>query len=333
MSVAPEAAPPAAPKSVGWAARIAKAPWRLIGIGLLIVVLFKIDLHRLLQQFARLGPGPIVMAAGAFVVLLVGRYWRWRVLTLAIGARQPLWALVSSCNRAIWLGLVTPGRVGEFRRAADLSVVRGWGLASSSSLVLIDLLIDLGAYAALGLGGFLYLSLAEPWARILGGATLVIAVLVLFALGGVAGFVIERVPVLLRVPGFAEVLTALRDGLKRAGALQVVAATAVTAASYVAVIWCLVHPILPDLGVDQIGASVGLAGIAGAIPITYFGLGTRDVMLVSFFAHMGRPAEQAVVVSFSVLLAQLTGIFVSLAADPVLGMAAKRTDRQYRSGG
>lgn len=327
MSAAREAASLAAPKSVGWAARIAKAPWRLIGIGLLIVVLLKIDLSRLLQQFARLGPGPIAMAAGAFVLLLVGRYWRWRVLTLAIGAQQPLGNLVSSCNRSIWLGLVTPGRVGEFRRAADLSVVRGWGLAASSSLVLIDLLIDLGAYAALGLGGFLYVSLAKPWAQLVGGATFVMAALILLALGGAAGIVIKLVPVLLRVPGFAEVLPALRDGLKRGGALQVVAATALAAASYITMIWCLVHPMQPDLGVHQIGASVGLAGVAGAIPITYFGLGTRDVMLVSFFAHLGRPAEQAVVVSFSVLLAQLIGIFVSLAVEPVLGVTAKQTAR------
>jgi uncharacterized membrane protein YbhN (UPF0104 family) len=331
MSAAPEAAAPLAPRSVGWAARIAKAPWRLIGIALLIVVLFKIDLHRLLQQFARLGPGPIAMAAVAFVVLLVGRYWRWRVLTWAIGARQPLWPLVSSCNRGIWLGLVTPGRVGEFRRAADLSVVRQWGLTASSALVLIDLLIDLGAYAALGLGGFLYVSLGGPWAQLLGGSTLVLAALVLLALGGVAGLAIRLAPVLLRVPGFSEVLPALRDGLKGARSLQVVAATALAAAGYVTMIWCLVHPMQPDLGLDQISASVGLAGVAGAIPITYFGLGTRDLMLVSFFAHMGRPAEQAVVVSFSVLLAQLIGIFVSLAVDPVLGMAAKQSARPEQS--
>ncbi|HVY88311.1 MAG TPA: lysylphosphatidylglycerol synthase transmembrane domain-containing protein [Hyphomonadaceae bacterium] len=333
MSATPEAAPPAAPKSVGWATRIAKAPWRLIGIVLLVVVLLNIDLNRLLQQFERLGPGPIVMAAGAFVLLLVGRYWRWRVLTLAVGAKQQLWSLIVSCNRSIWLGLVTPGRVGEFRRAADLSVVRGWGLAASSSLVLIDLLIDLGAYTAIGLGGFLYLSLAAPWGPILAGAVLVGAVSMLFALGGIAGQAARLFPILLRVPGFAELLPALGGGLPGGRALQVVMATTVAAIAYITMIWCLVHPMQPDLDVGQIGASVGLAGVAGAIPITYFGLGTRDIMLVSFFAHLGRPAEQAVAVSFSILLAQVIGIFVSLAAEPVLGVAAKRNDRREKPGG
>ena len=65
MSAAPDLVSRPAPESVRWATRIAKAPWRLIGLVLLIVVLFKIDLNRLLSDFARLGPGPIAMAAGA----------------------------------------------------------------------------------------------------------------------------------------------------------------------------------------------------------------------------------------------------------------------------
>jgi uncharacterized membrane protein YbhN (UPF0104 family) len=312
----------APPKPVSWATRIAKAPWRLIGIVLLVVVLLNIDLKTVFAKFVQIGPLPIVLASGAFVILLVGRYWRWRVLTLAVGVRQPLWESVASCNRSIWLGMATPGRVGEFRRAADLSVARGWGLAASSGLVLVELLIDLGAYATVGFGGFLWLSISDPLGVILGVTVLLVAAVTLLSLGRIAGLAGQWAPVLLRIPGFSELLPALHAGLRGRLAAQMLPASLVAVTGYVVMIWLLVHPMQADLCIDEVGTAVGLAGVAGAVPITYFGLGTRDVMLLSFFDHIGRPAEQAIVLSFCVLLAQLIGIFVSLAAGPLIGLSS-----------
>jgi hypothetical protein len=84
----------------------------------------------------------------------------------------------------------------------------------------------------------------------------------------------------------------------------------------------------PDLPGGYIATAVGLAGIAGAVPITYFGLGTRDVVLIWFFGQIHRLPSDAVAFSFSVLLAQLIGIFVSLAAVPLLRAAATRERRE-----
>jgi glycosyltransferase 2 family protein len=322
----------APPKSVGWAARIAKAPWRLIGIVLLVTVLLNIDLKQVLAQLSLIGMPSVVAASAAFVVLIAGRCWRWRTLTLAVGTEEPLWNLVSSCNRSIWLGLMTPGRIGEFRRAADLSVARGWGLAASSGLVLFDLLIDFGVYLTIGVGGLLYLILPTPWGAITSLAVAACAVAVLLNLGALFGQACARLPVLLRVPGFADMSPALREGLRGGLVMKMLIAIAISTAAHITVVWCLVAPMQLDLSLLEITGGVGLAGVAGAIPITYFGLGTRDVALLWFFSEIGQPATDAIALSLCFIPIQLIGILVSIAMEPLISWMAARSADQKQAG-
>ena len=312
----------------GWAARIARAPWRLIGIVLLVIVILNVDLHAIMFRFSRLGLGFVAGAMAAFAALLAIRCWRWRVLTKAVGARQPFWQLVLSCNRSIWLGMATPGRIGEFRRAADLSVVRSWGMAASSSLVLLDLLVDLVAYGAIGVGGYLWVTVPSPGGSLAAGAIFLFTALSVIGFGSLVRLLVRFAPRLSKVPGLSELLPALGDGLSFGVGLNVLTATMLASLSYVCMVWCLVHPMQPDLPAGYIATAVGLAGIAGAVPITYFGLGTRDVVLIWFFGQIHRLPSDAVAFSFSVLLAQLIGIFVSLAAVPLLRAAATRERRE-----
>jgi hypothetical protein len=315
---------PDAPQTSGtWASRIARAPWRLIGIVLLVVVILNVDLQAVLARFSGLGLGFVAGAAAAFVGLLAGRFWRWRILTTAVGARQPFWELASSCNRSIWLGLATPGRVGEFRRAADLALVRRWSMAASSSLVLLELLFDLAANGAIGVGGLLWLVASSPWGGLAAGAMVLFAAFSLVGLGLLVRLLLRLAPGLNKVAGLMELLPALRSGLSIGVGLKLLAATMLVALSYVGMVWCLVHPMQPDLRADHVATAVGLAGIAGAVPITYFGLGTRDVVLIWFFGKIQMLPPDAVAFSFSVLLAQLIGIVVSLAAVPLLRAAAR----------
>ena len=323
--------PDAQQSSGGWASRIARAPWRLIGIVLLAVVILNIDRQAVIARFGRLGVGYVAGAMAAFAALIALRYWRWRVLTNAVGTRQPFWQLASSFNHSVWLGMATPGRIGEFRRAADLSVAQHWGMAASSSLVLLDLLIDLGAYGAIGVGGYLWLVTAAPWGGVAAAAILCLAALPVIGFGALGGLILRCAPSISKRAGLSELLPALRDGFSLGVGITLVTATVMTSLAYVSMVWCLVHPTQPDLSIVYIATAVGLAGIAGAVPITYFGLGTRDVVLIWFFGQLHKLPPDAVAFSFSILLAQLIGIFVSLAAVPLLRAAATR-ERQEKGG-
>lgn len=324
MSAAPETTAEPPKREKGRLARmLTRAPWRLIGFALLIIVLANTDLKKVWAQFQMLGPLSLLGAAAAFLLLLTGRCWRWVALTRAAGLQAPVWTVVKSCNRAIWLGLCSPGRVGELRRAADFSVMRGWGLTASSGLVVFDLLFDLGAYAAIGIGGLLAYTLPEPWGPLATAGVGLLAVGIILGLGRILGLAAKLAPFLLKVPGFSEALPALRDGIRGAAALQILLATALAAAGYVTMIACLIWPMQLGIGLPETAVIVGLAVVAGSLPITYFGLGTRDVTMIGFFNAIGGGQAAAVAVSFSFLLAQLIGLAVSMAVGFGLGLLFK----------
>lgn len=314
MTHSPESTPQ--PRSL--AAMLARAPWRLIGVVLLIIVLANVDLRLVARQLAMIGPGALAAAALAFAGLLVFRCWRWRVLTEAIGAHEPLLRNLASCNRSIWLGLATPGRVGEFRRAGDLAAIRGWGLAGASSVVLADLLLDLAAYGAFALAAA-FLVFAPP----LAGAAGAVIVLLLFAAcvlnaGKLLAAAMRAFPRLCRLPGLSQSGPALRDGFRGTVAAKCLVAAVGAALSYVLMIACLAPPLSIDFTLAHAGLAVGLAVAAGSVPISYFGLGTRDVTLIWFFGLLGVGQAEALAVSFMFLLAQLIGLACSLSFAIVL---------------
>jgi hypothetical protein len=85
----------------------------------------------------------------------------------------------------------------------------------------------------------------------------------------------------------------------------------------------LVAPLQLRLNLTDVLTMVGLVGVSGAIPITYFGFGTREVTLIWYLSQFGLGKETAVAVSFSFLLAQLIGIAVSLAISVLFIVAAR----------
>lgn len=316
-----DVAAPAKPNRL--ARLLARAPWRLIGVALLVVVLLRVDLRQVAAQFERIGPVSIAEAALAFLVLLVCRCWRWRVLTRSIGDMSPLWANVASCNRSIWLGMATPGRLGELSRAADLAATRGWTLTAAGALVLFDLSLDLSAYVALALGGMLYFSLPASWTPLALGALVLAIVLAVLLAARLIGLAVRFAPFLARLPGLAEVLPSLARGFRDGAAIGALLGTLGAATSYVLMLMCLTRMMQPSIDWTLVAPSIGMAGLAGAVPVTIFGLGTREAVLIWFLGPHGIDAAHAVAFSFTIILAQLIGIAVSVLAGLPLGMVRK----------
>lgn len=312
---------PGAPPST-LTALVTRAPWRLIGLVMLVVVLTTVDLRQVGAQLARIGPLSVAGALLAFAVLLACRCWRWRLLTQATGDRGPLLANLISCNRSIWLGLATPGRIGEFRRAGDLAISRGWGVASASALVLFDLLLDLGAYVALAVAGAILLFFPAPL-NVAGALAAVAAFAAcVFAVPPLLSASARFGPLARRVPGVAVLPNALGAGFRDGAAWLAVATTLGAALAYSAMIACLATPLAISLSLAHVVIVVGLSVAAGALPISYFGVGTRDVALIGFFELIGESRTDAIAVSLLFLVAQLIGLVVSIG----LGMLLARLD-------
>lgn len=295
-------------------------PFRLIGLLLLGYILYSLDLREVFGRLQQIGLVSLVVAAFAFAALLAFRCWRWHVLVKAIGAALPLRWNVLSYNGSVWVGMATPARLGEFRRATDLANKGALSLGQASALVLFDLSLDLFLFIVLSAAGCLYL-FAGPGtdlAWVLFCASLGLGFAILLFVRWPIVLSIRWVPIIRKIPGVGDLIPKLGEGLQGLTAIKTAFLTVGVAATYIWMMLALIGTIVPDLKIVEAMTVVGLAGIAGAIPITYFGLGTRDVALIWYFGMLGQTMETAVAVSLMFLLAQLIGIAVSLAASGIL---------------
>ena len=306
---------------------IRRIPFRLIGLVLLAYILFTLDLTLVVERFRNIGAAALIWAALAFVVLLAFRCWRWHVLLQALSIPTGMGQNIVSCNASIWVGMATPGRVGEFRRATDLANAGALGLGQAGALVLFELALDLFMFAVFAATGWIVLTgeldSAQSWT--LFSTLMVIALISLAMVGAVISTSLRLFPALGKIPGVGPLMPRLVASLGPGVGANIASLTLGVALAYVVMMIALIEGMLPALGFMDAIAIVGLAGVAGAVPITYFGLGTRDVALIWYFAEIGQSKETAVAVSFAFLLAQLIGIAVSLAASLILpGLLLRR---------
>lgn len=304
------------------------APFRLIGVFLLGYIVYVTDLRAVFSQLGGIGMPSLAAAVGAFGVLVVARCWRWLTLVRCVGATMPAMEVFLSCNASIWFGLVTPGRVGEFTRGVDLARQSGMQLGDTSALVLFDLLLDLFAYAVLAAAGVLTLvSLDTSGGKLIYAACTLVGVLCLLFIRFPIAALVRCVPGLSRLPGLASLLNLLTSGLPFGSASRIVAATAIAAVTLTVMVYALVDSLHLPLGFTETLAMVGLVGVSGALPITYFGFGTREVTLIWYLGRQELPVEAAVAVSFMFVLTQLIGVATSIVLGFAVGRAAGRRQR------
>lgn len=292
-----------------------RLPFRLIGILLLGYVLYVVDLKEVGAQLRRIDAVSLSEAVLAFICLTLLRCWRWHVLVRSSGTTTSVRASFAACNTSIWMGLASPGRLGEFSRAMHLTQTSGKSLVETSALVTFDLLLDLFASVAMAAAGLVLLALQKAHQPAAFPIYLgcVLAGLVCLTASGPLLQTGRRI--LLRtgtLPQIAALAGVLVTNLDRKTSWQIAVATVGAYTSYTLMIASLIAPMQLALDTSSTFTTVALAGVAGAVPITYFGLGTRDFALVWFFDQLGFGSAPAVAVSFSFLLAQVIGILVSL---------------------
>ncbi|MGI9383294.1 MAG: lysylphosphatidylglycerol synthase transmembrane domain-containing protein, partial [Methyloligellaceae bacterium] len=262
-------------RAAGWLKRI---PFRLIGLLLLAYVLYIVDLQEVQNRLRQMAVASVVLTVAAYLIFLGFRCCLWHVLSRTLWPEAPLRRSCYSCNEATWMGLVTPGRIGEFRRAVDLTNDSGTRLATTSALVLFDLFIELFAYAVFALAGAVLL--------VMGGGALAWTVYTLCLAAGVLCLVLVRWPMTMtlrwlpfvkRIPGLSNVLPALSAGLREPVAAWLALFTFGTAVGYCLMIVALTSDMRLELSLVDYLTLVGLVGVSGALPITYFGFGIREL--------------------------------------------------------
>lgn len=296
-----------------------RALFAVLGVGLLAFILWKANLAETWTLLRTAEPVPVALGFLAACVMTWLKGVRWSLLLGLQGYRYPVSRSTVVYFVSLFLGNLTPGRMGDFVKILylrrDLGQSPGYALAS----VLVDRVFDLYLLLALGcLGILLYPMDLDP--------NLVRAVWVFFALllavslaafhRRIGGFLLrwtfqKLVGSALKVRSNAA-FEEFHRGLALLAKPGLLAAAALSAASYLVFFWgCRQFAV-------ALGIPVGTAFLAFCVAVanivsltTFAGAGTREGAFVVLFALVGLSKEQAL--AYSLLFFFGAGVLITLA--------------------
>jgi len=284
--------------------------WKLIGIVLFIVVLWSIDKSQLIVVLRTTNWTYLGIALLMQIVTLFVKSVRWRTLLSMTGFKIPFWRSFVLYVVSGYMGVVTPGRLGEFWKALRLKQEEKVPLVRGIFATLLDRAMDLYLYIWLGMVCAAGIGLTKQ-----------IPLLVQFIV-----FFICAIPILVvkksirrRITSFLlprglfrrfginieDGINEFEDSLQKTNSphfLTPVAITAFAAGVLFLQFWIILRSLGIDLHFLLAVIIISLIKFIGNIPITLFGLGTRDITLIFVFQFLGLSSSLAVGVSVLVFL-------------------------------
>jgi len=275
--------------------------WRLIGIVLLLVVLWRVGARQLIGVLLEVNPLTFIAAGLLATLVLILRSLRWRILCAGLGIRIPLGEAIRLYLLSTFVASITPGRIGDLAKAYYVRDRRAeGGLAAGIATVVYDRFLDLGQIGALALGAVVVL----PWVPPRAGPWLVFLGVTAFVVGTVwrptrEGLLARPLYwALRRLPGSRDVQLPVPP------AGNVLAAQALTTASLVGfagVSVVLARGLSISASAWSISVLSALGALIGLVPITVLGIGTRDALYVTAAPFLGESKEALLALSLSLL--------------------------------
>lgn len=309
---------------------------RLLGPVLLVVVIARIDDRKAVADMFGSALGWELGAAIALNLAAIHvKALRWNLLLRARGISFPMGRTWSSFLASSYVGMLTPGRVGDVLRIEYLRHDKGTPYAEGLASVVMDRLCDLYVLAAfVGLAIVRFRSIFAGQLAYLTWITMGLTVLgpLLFLIPGLAERVAARVySRLVKGPGaetgFAVFLGALRGMIGRV----MVAAIPLTVLGFFinfAQGWLLARALGMNIPVYDIGCLLAIASLLGLLPISVSGLGVRELLYSLVFPLLGYTAANGV--GFGLLVFAVLYLFVVLLgfigwqiAPPPFGLPAR----------
>ena len=283
-----------------------KIAFRLIGLGILLLILSRLNLAAAAAALARTRWGYLLLALAANPLLFGLKAQRWRALLRMQGVDYGQGDAFLAFLAGLFLGLVTPGRVGEMGKALYLKQDCALPLSEGMANVLVDRLFDLYTILILGTAGLIWFRLLPGWALILIvsgtlGALLMPPALLSERLAGWGLALARRTPFLNRYDApLTGAVGRFQRGLRPLLQPGLIAPLALTLAAYALFFGqgrALALALDLPVGTGYLAVCLSVAGVITLLPISFSGLGTRDAVLIALFAPLGIAAEEAVAYS------------------------------------
>jgi uncharacterized protein (TIRG00374 family) len=291
---------------------------RLIGPALLILFLWRSDFSQIVGSLRGIVLWPLLLSLALMPVFVGVKAWRWNLLMRELGMQAPpLGYSVALYTIGLFLGGTTPGQSGDFVKAWYLRE-RGQPLAPALFSIVLDRLFDFVIMAVLALLAPLeFVDMLPQSARVATVAFAAVVILLtpaLMARGPREWLMNRALPLAPRRARAA--LERWRDqfaGLSlRPGLLAnlTVASIASATSTMVRIYLLFLALSLTNVPVLAIVSSTALIAILQALPISFAGIGVRELILIPTLARYGYTQEQAIALSALFLLINIEHIII-----------------------
>lgn len=296
--------------------------FRLFGIILFVYVLSRIDISELTNALKNINLGYYLIGALFLILGFLIRVLRWKMLVQSVGIETSLKGITEMSVKGLFLGIITPGKLGEFWKTKYLSSETGAAGGTAFYTVFMDKVMDLlvmGIICSLGIL-VIYLNFkgAGHWELLF--LIFISSVIVIFAYFLTRK---ERMQKLFKIlikfltPSvFKKRVSSFLDefylGFKTLN-LKLFFKLLIFGFLYYFFAGTTLHYFTTlALGISvpfwYLFFIVAIAALAAALPVTILGLGTREAAFIYFLSLLKIPASFAVALSLLALFCLLSAI-------------------------
>ncbi|HCC23189.1 TPA: hypothetical protein DF272_03355 [Candidatus Falkowbacteria bacterium] len=274
---------------------------RLIGLAIFVVIVWRLDWSVVIDVRHRFTFGSILIILGAAGVHFWLKSLRWIILSDIQNIKIKMFEGFGLCMAAIYLGLITPGRVGEISKIYFLkhrTPTISWAKASAN--VIFDRLLDLFMLLGISTIGLWYYFSNWHFVELVVVPLIGLIIFLGYYFRHVwFNFLVNVLPVkktlIAQIKQTShELLSEFRLLVKSPKFILALGVHLISFAIFYSMIYYL--NIKLNLGLDFAASSliISMAMLISMIPISFAGIGSRDVVLVSLFSVHHLSTEQAI---------------------------------------
>lgn len=290
---------------------------KLIGVALLVWIMSTVNWEQVIQALLKLNLAYLMGYVVCFVAMMLVRTIRLRLALSRLDHPLTFKDCYVATLEPAFMGVVTPGRFGEFTRVGYIHA-HGVPMQEAISVVMIERMIDMCVLLIFGTGGMVYIFAPAPY-NFSSGLVVVMGLLLFF--GAIHGydFLFRRLqkPLVWILHWEPSVMTRHRQALassfhvvmKRA-AMPIFLLGLVCIALNFGQVFLLAKAFGFEADYLVVIFAYAVATLVSLLPISVGGLGTREATYIMIMAREGILKEQALL--FSLLDGFIFGVLMLL---------------------
>jgi len=305
--------------------------FKVVGIVIFAVILGKMDMSQFAKIWSIINVGFLGIGVLLTIAVIIGHAIKWKYICNFLHVQVSIGDSIIASWAGCFMGLVTPGKIGDLARVYFLDAYQASRFRSMLSVV-VDRVSDVLALAIVGgIGAFIIFGWELSSLQILFGCFFLAFAFLLSLIAG-RGVCRRSEKILVRyVPALTGLLGKVSYGRlssewrqsKKGPLYGALLLLPVWLFLYFLNRYFLLMSLQIPLSFIEMTACVSLATLFTFLPISISGIGTRDVSLIYLFSFYDLTMEQAV--AFSTIILVTDSLVICLGYIPYYRLSPRLT--------